>query len=223
VSTKFYYKFLFWLVSTRLYLWAMKKVIPFIRFTTYYAIPENKKFAQWGPLERKGYARLQPGDLVFTIDKMKFSSMVIGRATAKLGHKKPLFTPSHIALCVAKGSEFEIAEMTHNDFTRSTWEDVTRGSTRVVIGRIDNWDKEYITDVVIPTTLSFSGKKYDDRFLMGEDSLACSELPYFADKERRAKVNLEPIIGTEPYITPVGWILADNIEFIWDSNAELNN
>jgi hypothetical protein len=217
---KIWYEFLFWLTGTSLYLWSMKHLIPYIRFSLYYSIPDNKLFPQWGALEKRGYKYLKPGDLIFTIDNKKFSSKIIGSATKEVGGKEPYFVPSHIALCVNLGSSFEIAEMTHLDYTKSTWEDVTRGSTRVVIGRCKDWDSQYVQDTIIPIAKSFENKKYDDRFEMGQNSLACSELPYFADSERRAEVDLSPLIGTKPYITPAGWILAKNVEIIWDSNLE---
>jgi len=217
---KLWYRFLFWLTGTHIYLWAMKRVIPFIRFTPYYALPENKEFKQWGALERRGYKLLQPGDIILCSDKYKFSSLIIGSATKNVAGEKPYFVPSHVALCVGLGTEFEIAEMTHHDYTKSTWEDVTRGSTRVVIIRCKDWDKQYVEDTIIPMAKSFKNKKYDDRFEMGEATLACSELPYFADLEKRAKVDLSPVLGDRPYITPVGWMLAKNVEIIWDSNLE---
>ena len=217
---KIWYTILFKIIRSNIYNWIMKKVIPFIRFSTYYALPENKDFIQWGALERRGYKYLKPGDLIFTIDNKKLASKIIGSATKNVGGKQPYFMPSHVALCVDLNSEFEIAEMTHHDYTKSTWNDVCRESTRVVIGRCKDWDEAYIQNTIIPMALSFKNKKYDNAFVMGIDSLACSELPYFADLEHRAKVNLQPVIGEQPYITPVGWVLGENIEIIWDSNLE---
>jgi hypothetical protein len=217
---KLLYQFLFWLTGTKIYLWCMKYVMPYIRFSFYYALPENKHFKQWGALERRGYRHLQPGDLIFTVDNKKLSTIIITSATKNVANTNPYFMPSHIALCVDKGSEFEIAEMTHLDYTKSTWEDVTRASTRVVIARVKDWDEKYINNTIIPMAKSFKNKKYDDRFEMGEASLACSELPYFADLERKAQVDLSPVVGDKPYITPVGWILGKNVEIIWDSNLE---
>lgn len=203
------------------YLWSMKNLIPFIRFTTFYAEPDNKNFQQWGALENRGYPHLQAGDLIFAYDSKKLTSRIIGSATKELGGHQPYFMPSHVALCVAKGGDFEIAEMTHHDYTKSTWTDVCRESTRIVIGRCTAWDKTYVDNTIVPMALSFTKKKYDDAFVMGSESLACSELPYFADLEKRAEVDLKPVVGTTPYITPVGWVLGKNIEIIWDSNLEL--
>lgn len=215
---KLWYSILFWITGTKPYLWAMKNLFPYIRFSLYYALPENKKYPQWGYLEKSAREILKKGDIIFTIDNTKFSSKIIGSATADLGDEKPYFLPSHVAICVNTDSTFEIAEMTHLDYTESTLEDVTRQSTRTVIVRCTDWDEEYINNFVIPTAKSHKGKKYDDRFQMGEDSLACSELIYFSDPERKLDVDLTPVIGETPYITPVGIMLAKNIEIIWDSN-----
>lgn len=209
-------------MRTKAYLWAMKHLIPFIRLTTYYALPDNKQFKKWGALEMRGYKHLKPGDILLCSDSKKLTSKIIGSATKEFGNKQPYFMPSHIALCVDKGTDFEIAEMTHHDYTRSTWTDICREATRVVIARCKDWDDKYIQNTIIPMTLSFKNKRYDDSFVMGVDSLACSELPYFADLERRAQVSLHPVIGNKPYITPVGWVLGKNIEIIWDSNLEIN-
>ena len=217
---KLWYRFQFWLTGWKIYGWMMKYIVPYIRFSTYYALPTNRNFIQWGAVERDGYRHLAAGDIILAVDEFKFSSMVIGHATAQFAQKTPLFIPSHAALCIAKNrnSDFEIAEMTHHNYTRSTWEDVTRTSTRVVIIRCKDWDETYIRDVVIPTALSFHNRKYDDRFQMGTATLACSELVYFADAQKRLRVDLQPVIGNKPYITPVGLMLAENIEVIWDSD-----
>lgn len=220
---KLWYKIQFWFVATTFYNWLME-TLPFLRFTTYYALPDNLKFLQWGALERKGYKHLEPGDLIFTIDNKKVTSKIIGSATKDVGGYQPYFVPSHIALCIAKDRDldFEIAEMTHLDYTKSTWEDVCRESTRVVIARCTAWDKDYISNTIIPMATSpcFQRKKYDRKFQLSQDKLACSELPYHADIEKRAQVDLSPVIGNQPYITPVGWILGKNIEIIWDSDLE---
>jgi hypothetical protein len=216
------YSVQFWITGTVLYHHFVRRVLPYIRFNFYYALPTNPSYPQWGALERIGYQHLRPGDIIFTIDKSKLSSKIIGKATAKLGRKVPYFVPSHVALCVKKNKSAsdEIVEMTHADFTRSTWEDLTRQSTRVVIARCRDWSLDYIERVVIPTALSFQDRKYDERFQMGEDTLACSELIYFADVAGKLDVSLRPLIGSKPYITPVGLLLGKNVQIIWDSEKE---
>lgn len=221
---KLWYKIQFWFVSTKVYDFLMAKVFPFIRFSMYYALPDNKDFIHWGVLERRGYKYLEPGDLIFTVDSKKFTSKVIGAATKEIGGEQPYMMPSHVALCIGKGRslEWEISEMTHHNYTKSTWEDVCRESTRVVIARCTDWDETYVNNTIIPMAISpcFQRKLYDNKFQMSLDKLACSELPYHADLERRAKIDLSPVIGNQPYITPVGWVLGENIKIIWDSNME---
>jgi hypothetical protein len=221
---KLWYEFEFWLTGTSLYHFYMVKLGPIMRLTTDYSRPDNKRFHQWGSLERKGYVFIQPGDMIFAVDNKKVVAKIIGNATKDLGKVKPLFVPSHAALFINKDrtSGFEIAEMTMRGFTRSTWEDVTREATRIVIGRCIDFDDAYIEDILIPKVMTFTEKKYDERFIMGEDTLACSELNYFADVERRLQADIEPLIGKNPYITPVGLLLAPNLKIIWDSDAEIN-
>lgn len=219
---KLWYEFEFWLTGTWLYDFYMRKIGPVLRLTTDYSRPDNKNYHQWGALERKGYIYLQKGDIIFALDNKKVVAKIIGQATKDLGGKKPLFVPAHAALCIAKdrNSGFEIAEMTMRGFTKSTWEDVTREATRIVIGRCDKWDDDYIEEKMIPKVMTFTEKKYDKRFQMGEDTLACSELVYHADVEHRLEADIEPLIGTNPYITPVGLLLAPNLKIVWDSDAE---
>jgi hypothetical protein len=221
---KLKYRFLFWMIRTKAYEWIIMHVIPFIRLTTYYALPDNKKFQNWGPLERRGYKLLEPGDIILTIDSQKLTTKIIGNATKDIGGHKPYMVPTHTALCIGKGRDldFEIAEMTHHNYTKSTWEDVTREATRIVIIRCTAWDEAYVNNTIIPMATSpcFQRKLYDGQFQLSVDRLACSELPYHADVEKRAKVDLSPVIGDQPYISPVGWMLAENVKIIWDSNLE---
>lgn len=200
----------------------MVNIIPKLRMTTYYALPTNKKFEKWGALARIGHKHLKAGDILLALDEKKLSSKVIGNATAKFGDGEVDFVPSHAALCVEASydSKFEVAEMTHLDYTKSTWEDICFEATRVMIVRCTDWDEKYIKEKVIPTCLSFEDKKYDLKFEQGMKELICSELVYFSDPEKRLKVNLDPVLGFDPYISPVGLLKGKNVEIIWDSNKE---
>ena len=105
-----------WLTNTKLWAWLLIKVVPFIRFTTYYTDFRGHQFII-------GYKRLQPGDIILTKDKRKLTTVLIGGE----------FT--HAALCVNLGRPYEIAEMTHHDYTKSFFFDVCKESDRVVILR----------------------------------------------------------------------------------------
>lgn len=194
--------------------------MPYLRVSTYYALPSNPHYEKWGALAERGYEKLQPGDIILALDEKKLASIIIGQATAEEDPNSYPFVPSHAALCVSKNRTFEVAEMTHLDYTKSTWHDVCYEATRVVIIRCDDFDKDYIKNVLIPTSLSFDGKKYDVKFAQGIDELICSELVYFSDKEHRLDVSLDPVLGFQPYISPVGLLKAKNCKVIWDSDLE---
>jgi hypothetical protein len=53
-------------------------------------------------------------------------------------------------------------------------------------------------------------------------SSSVQSLVYFADKERRLVVNLDPILGFKPYISPIGLYKAKNCFVVWDSNEQGN-
>jgi len=156
----------------------------------------------------RGYKILQPGDIIITNDKWKLTSLLVpGEWT-------------HAALCVDKGSEFEVAEMTHTDFTRSTFFDLCRESTRLVILRCVAWDAEYVKKV-IETCLSFKDAEYDIKFEYGVKALYCSELVVSSDVEKRLQASDEDILGLGmKYISPTGIYKAKNVEVVWDSNNE---
>lgn len=208
-AKKLYKKLVLSIMETRVYLWALKHVIPYIRFTTYYTSLRGWKY-------KRGYALLEPGDIILTHDKKKLTSMLIPGEFA------------HAALCVAKGHdvEFEIAEMTHSDYTKSAFFDICKESDRVVIMRCEDWDADY-TQQVINNCLSYSDAVYDphfnfgDHFLRGVRALYCSELIIVADTEKRLDVCYDDFAGIgQEYISPLGLYHAKNKQVIWDSDKE---
>jgi len=157
----------------------------------------------------RGYRLLQPGDIVLTNDAWKLTSFLIPGVW------------THAALCVTRDSEFEIAEMTHTDFTRSTFFDLCKEATRVAILRCADWDAEYIPKV-IQKCLSFGKVKYDITFGQGPEALYCSELIIESDVEHRLKASNEDIHGLGmPYISPNGIFKSENIVVVWDSDNEI--
>lgn len=202
--TSLWKKFLVWLSNTRFYSWLLKKVIPFIRFSMYYTSFRGWKY-------HDGYELLQPGDIVLTKDKKKLTTLLIGGEW------------THAAQCVGKfGSPqypgFEMAEMTHHDFTHSHFFDICKESDRVAIIRCKDYDPSYIS-AIIEKCLSFKGAQYDVAFDLGIKSLYCSELVYQSDFDRRLKVNLDDLVGLGvKYISPTGLWKAQNIDVVWDSD-----
>lgn len=189
------------LMQSRFYAWLLIKVIPYIRFTTYYATLRGWKY-------QRGYRLLQPGDIVLTTDKKKLTSLLISGE----------FT--HAALCVDKGWEWEISEMTHTNYTKSTFFDLCKEADRVVIMRCPDFTGVYL-GIVIMTCKKLAGAKYDTRFELGIASLYCSELVYQSDPERKLGCDLSDLVGIgRPYISPTGISQAANIKKVWDSDNE---
>lgn len=199
---KYKTKIFVWLTQTQAYEWLLFNVIAYIRLSIYYTTMRGWKYM-------RGYKLLKPGHIILTTDRSKLSTLIIGGEFA------------HSGLCVAKDSEFECAEMTHENYSHSTFADMCFQADRVVILECLDWDEKYINEVLIPTCLSFQDAKYDGRFTLGNKFLYCSEMVYESDKERRLKVNLEDLILLgKPYLSPTGLYKAANVKVVWDSDKE---
>lgn len=194
-------KLIYWFMQTSFYHWLVINVIPYIRFTTYYTSLRGWKF-------HRGYQHLRPGDIILTVDRKKLTTLLIPGDIA------------HAALCVGKGEEWEISEMTHLNYTKSHFFDICKESDRVIIARCTDWDPEYI-EKVIEKCKSFKDATYDIEFEFDVKALYCSELVYQSDFERRLDVDLDDVVGIgRKYISPTGLYEAKNLEIVWDSDQE---
>lgn len=193
-----------WFTSSGFYGWLMISVVPYIRFSMYYTDLRGAKY-------HAGYAELRKGDIILTRDSKKLTTILIGGEW------------THAALCLGKVGEdlfcgYEIAEMTHSNYTKSFFFDICKESDRVAILRCNDFDPAYIEKIVLEC-ISFQGCKYDTVFDLNVAALYCSELVYQADFERRLKVSLEDIAGLGvEYISPTGLAKAKNASIVWDSN-----
>ena len=202
---KLYRKIMFIVFQSTIFSKILLKIIPYIRFNFYYT-----NFPGWK--YKRGYNLLKPGDIILTKDKWKLTSMLIPGEFC------------HAALCVDKSErvEFEVAEMTHTHFTKSTFYDICKQSTRVKIIRCVDWDEEY-TQEIIANCQSFEHRKYDVRFSLGIKSLYCSEMVVHSDFKNKLKISYDDLAGLgRPYISPTGLSRAKNIKTIWDSHLESN-
>ena len=178
-------------MTTSLYHYLLKHIIPYIRLSTYYTTMRGRTYHQV-------YSVIKPGDILLSVDSKKLTTFLIGGEF------------SHAAVCVSKDRFWEVSEMTHTDYTKSTVSDICYEATRVVVLRSMSWDEEY-TKAFVEKTKSFDGVPYDNMFELGVEALSCSELVYEADFERRLDLNLEDVVGLgELYISPTG---------IWNSNS----
>ena len=190
------------LMQSRLYSWLLLHVIPYIRFTCYYASLRGWQYM-------RGYRFLLPGDILLTMDRKKLTTLLIPGEF------------SHAALCVDKGTEWEISEMTHTNYTRSCFFDLCKEADRVMILRCEEFDSEYRQNV-IRACKSFENAVYDVRFDLGVTALYCSELVYQSDYEHRLKISLADLVGLDrPYISPTGLARAKNCRVVWDSDKEV--
>lgn len=196
-------KILLWLTRMRIYNYALVHIIPYIRFSVYYTSLRGWKY-------QRGYRLLKPGHILLSTDRKKLTTILIpGEFT-------------HASFCVEKGSDWEISEMTHRDYTKSAFFDICKEADRVVILECPDWDAEY-TKAVIEKCRSFHDAKYDVEFNLGVEALYCSELVYQSDFEHRLQVNLEDLAGLGcPYISPTGLYQAHNVRIVWDSDNEYN-
>lgn len=192
---------LMWLIRSKIWRCILIKIIPFIRFSMYYPKIRGHQYANL-------YSKLKAGDIILSVDKMKLTSLLVPG------------TFTHASFCVHKNGRpyfYEVAEMTHNDYTESYFFDICKEADRVVILRCDDFDDDYKSQV-IEKCRSLSASQYDVEFNLGIEALYCSELIYQSDFERRLKISLDDIhsLGTK-YISPDGIYKAKNVKVIWDS------
>ena len=193
-------KFVLWLMSTRLYKYLLFHVIPYIRFTTYYTSMRGRTY-------HKLYNVVKPGHILLTNDSKKLTTLLIGGDF------------SHAAFVVSKDGDWEVSEMTHNNYTKSTVADLCFEADRVVVLECTKFDAAY-TKKTIDKCKSFEGVAYDVQFEFGIEALSCAEMVYEADFERRLDANLEDVIGIgQLYISPTGLYNAKNVKVIFDTAA----
>lgn len=194
-------KLILLLMQTRVYAFLLKHVVPYVRFTTYYADFHGRKYEE-------ARALVSSCDVILTTDKMKLTSLLIPGIV------------DHAALSLY--GHTDIAQMTHKDFTRDTLFDICKESTRVIVMRCpDIYSDSRYKFMMIRTCAGFSRAKYDQKFELGVESLYCSELVYQTDFQRRIKCDLSDLAGLgRPYISPMGLLFASNMFCVYDSDYE---
>lgn len=196
---KLYRRTINFIMQTKLYKFALKYIIPYIRFSTYYTKLKGKVYHIL-------YNELQPGDIILAVDRKKLTSLLIPG------------TFSHAAMCVSIDKEWEVSEMTHDDYTKSTFFDICKESDRVVILRPQLRDEEI--NVAIQNCKNFENAKYDAEFKLGVETLYCSELIYQSFEGNGLQADTSDFIGLgRPYISPTGLLYASKLKIIIDSNS----
>ena len=189
-----------WIMETWVYLWVAEHIVPYIRFRMYYTDIRGDRYKQ-------GYQLLQPGDIILAGDKWKLTTLMIGGEWC------------HAALCVAKGDdvEYEIAEMTHMNYTKSHFYDVCREADEFCILRCTVWDQDYINDILIPTCKSFEHARYDYAFTYGLVTLYCSELVVASDIESRLTVDTSVQSLGREHVSPTNLWESPDVRVIYSS------
>lgn len=200
---------LIYIMKTRLYRFIVNRVIPYVRFTTYYPKFKGFQFIKANTLFR-------PGDIILACDKRKLTGLLIPGPV------------DHAAFCVNKfwgipswdnGEAYEIAEMTHENYRKSMFFDLCKESDRIIIMRTD-FDESYIKEM-IKECRTFEHAVYDIDFELGVAALYCSELIYHADSMKKLQFDLSDIHGLgRQYLSPTGILTNKNLLCIYDSENE---
>ncbi len=217
-------KFIYWLTSTSFWHWLLIQELPFIRMP-YYTRFEGDKFVE-------GYRVLSPGQFLLCIDEKKLTTLLV-----------PGFV-THAAFvtgnCLKMGGiEYEVAEMTHRNFSKSYWFTICKESSRVFICDCLDWDSDFKSKM-LGSIRRFYGALYDIKFKFDVTSLYCSELIYQLDRvannpgcsdsqlaedtlKGRMQVDISDFAGIgQEYISPDGLLFGKNVRILWDSDGEFS-
>ncbi len=187
-----------WLMSTKFYKHLLLKIIPYIRFTTYYTKMTGKKY-------NVIYNIIEEGDIILTIDHKKLTTILIPGEF------------SHAGMVVSKDGEWETSEMTHNHYDRTCIFDMAKSSDRIVVMR-PQLPLSVITKA-IKKCKSLDGADYDTSFSLGIEALYCSELVYESYENNVLGVDVSDLLGMgKPYISPSGLYTAKNLRVVLDTN-----
>lgn len=189
------------MTKTKPWKFIILNIIPYIRFSFYYTSLKGWKY-------QRGYNLLEPGHFILSDDRWKFTSILI----------PGMWT--HASFCVDKYSEFEIAEMTHENFTHSTFYDICQQATRVQICDCYDWYKKY-KEEMIKKCYSYENTPYDVSAERGDSALYCSELIGSLDYKNLLQADYSDALGLGmPYLSPTDLSIAKRKKLIWDSAYE---
>lgn len=189
-------RFLAWLMTTKIYKYFLKHVIPYIRTTTYYPKFNGRQF------EVLSHIELEPADVFVTLDNRKLTGLLIKGW-------------DHAAMVIDPYNR-KVIQMTHNDCTIDHVFDLCKESDHVMLLR-PKLDENYKWEMCIKA-MEFRNAKYDGAFDLGVEALYCSELIYQADFQRRLNLDLSDLAGLgKPYISPTGLAECKDFEVIFDS------
>ncbi len=216
-------RLILWLTRTRFFRWLLIDVIPYIRFTLYYTSFPGSKYIE-------GYRVLTPKHFILAKDSKKLTTLLVNGFMTHAGKcvnrrrdgvMDPVISNEYVT--------WDIAEMTHKNYTKSHFFDICKESDRVLICRCVDYDDAY-SALVNFFTVMLQNSIYDVQFTLGVEALYCSELVYQADRLASEKNGLEsPVLNADltdskglgtKYISPDGLLFASNVICDWDSSGE---
>lgn len=187
-----------WFMKTTVYYFLLKKVVPFVRFSLWYPKINGRQY-------HKLYSILEAGDIIVTVDKKKLTALLVPGEF------------SHAAMCVSKDGSWELSEMTHTNYTKSCFFDLCKTSDRVVVLGVKNATEQEKIDAV-KKCKGLEWARYDRFFLLGIETLYCSELCVVSWNNEKIKADLSDFANLgQPYISPTDLYEADGLYVKADS------
>lgn len=177
-----------WVMSTWVMQWVIKFVVPKVRFTV---TPPRMNSGQYSAFEQS----IQPGDLVFSVDRAKLSTVLIGGSWAHVGivDSDKMIVEAHFP----KSRRIHPAEFC---FT----------SDVVALARPES---TWVAEKLARRAKNLIGYPYDTFFQEGDRALYCSELVKQADYENELGFSPDADAGYDrtKIIKPDDLYMAENI------------
>ncbi len=207
-------KLIDWILHSPVYEFILEKIVPKIRFSTWYTRLSGDSFL-------KASRVLSPGQFIVSIDENKLSSILV-----------PGFM-SHAAFVVENNyyssyetKKTELIEMIGKGYNESSFFDFCKEASRIIICDCLDWNLQH-KDRMIALAPTFKLKKYDSTFSFGVEELYCSELIYQLDRlasppEGELISDISDLAGIgKEYLSPDGLLFAANVIIVYDSDNEL--
>lgn len=194
-----------WILSFKPVQFFIERILPKIRFTTWYAELPEGTFGQFCR-----YAR--PGDIVFSCDTNKLAGMLIPGEW------------DHVGIVVDTLDGLMIVEAVQPRVRKSDFFTFCAHSNKIAIARPVLSAADLLRFQI--TALGFVGISYDALFVIGREALYCSEVvlesyPYLSDTGKPSNilgVNMRDDVGLgTSYATPDAIWNATGLRKIWTS------
>lgn len=212
------------IINSKAWNWLLMNILPYVRFSMYYTRYKGVNYIVASRI-------MSPGQFILCLDEQKGTAFLVPGFMTHACYV--------VNNCMYSGnSEYEIAEMTHHNYSKSYLFDVCKESSRILICDCMDWDLEH-KKKMIEAIKRFYDAKYDVQFKFGIKSLYCSELVYQLDRiathpemtdaefvtsnvKGLMDLDISDFAGLgQEYISPDGLLFGKNTRVVWDSDGEL--